>query len=110
MQSLKDIARYACRHVHWGQSRTFKDLPKRKNKFVEAWYDQREDMEMTAKITPSMLAFGFMWGVLIPYIAYEAIVMELRSTPRAKGQTLMLYPDFVEKEPGIMSERMNKDG
>jgi hypothetical protein len=101
MQSLKDVARFACRSVRWGQSRNYKDLPVRKNKFVEQWYNQREDMEMTAQITPSMLAAGFLWGVLVPYITYEAIVMEFRLTPREKGQQLMLYPDYVPKEPGV---------
>jgi hypothetical protein len=80
----------------------------RKNKYVEEWYDKREDLEMTAEITPSMLASGFLWGLLIPYLAYEVILMEFRYTPRANGQHLVFYPDYVEKEPGV-SALKNQD-
>ena len=98
MQCLREAARTAVRGLQSGQ-KTFKDLPVNKSKHVERWYDRREDLELHQEITGPMLASGFFWGLVVPYLAYEALVAEFYYTPRNKGQELMLMPEPVPKEP-----------
>lgn len=68
------------------QLRTYKGLPVKKNTFVESWYNKREDMEMSAVITNGMLFSGFVWGLAVPYFAYEAVCLCCKSTAYGKGQ------------------------
>jgi hypothetical protein len=99
MQSLREAGRHAVRCLaQRGSVRTYKDLPVHKNPFVEAWYDAREDMEMTATITGPMLVSGFFWGLLVPYVVFEAIVAEQRITEQATGKPFLLVPDTVDYE------------
>lgn len=78
--------------------RTYKNLPTHKNPYVEAWYDAREDMEMTATITGPMLAKGFFWGLLLPYVVYEGIVAEFHASARHTGKEFTFMPASVEPE------------
>jgi hypothetical protein len=98
MQALRQVTRQAWR-ASASQLRTYKDLPVHSSPYVEAWYNAREDMEMTAKITGPMLASGFLWGCLIPYVVYEAIVTELRDSEKCSGKSIMYCPQPVEAEP-----------
>jgi hypothetical protein len=99
MQALREAGRHAVRCLaQRGSVRTYKDLPVHKNHFVEAWYNAREDMEMSAVITGPMLVSGFFWGLLVPYGVYEAIVSELRITEAATGKHFALMPDSVGYE------------
>lgn len=98
MQSLLRQASAAARCLAGAApsgTRTFKDLPAHKNPYVEAWYDAREDMEMRAKITAPMLLSGFVWGLLVPYALFEAILAEQRESAKVTGQRLVFIPDAV---------------
>ena len=99
MQALREIARHACRTAPGQQIRNYKGLPVKPNPYVEAWYNAREDMEMSATITGSMLAQGFFWGILVPAGVYELIVRELRASEEQSGKHLTFYPQHVELEP-----------
>jgi hypothetical protein len=93
--------RNVCRTCAGGQIRTYKDLPTKTNPHVESWYNAREDMEMTATITAPMLASGFFWGCVLPYVLYELIVSEMRDSEVHSGKKLTFYPQYVAPEPAI---------
>lgn len=103
MQALRELARHARQQLGQGQARTYKDLPFKTNPHVESWYNAREDMEMTAKITGPMLASGFFWGLVLPYVVYEAIIAELEDSQINSGKKLTLYPMPVEMEKPLNS-------
>lgn len=104
MQALKSAAGALARSLTQQQQRTYKNLPVKKNPFVEEWYNAREDMEMTAQITPGMLAKGFFWGMLVPYAAYELIVAEMRASDAVVGRNYLLFPQEFEYEGGKTTE------
>lgn len=104
MQALKSAAGALARSLTQQQQRTYKNLPVKKNPFVEEWYNAREDMEMVAEITPGMLAKGFFWGILVPYGAYELIVAEMRASDKLVGRNYLLFPQDYELEGATPSE------
>jgi hypothetical protein len=104
MQSLRNAARACLRSLQQQQTRTYKDLPVKKNPHVEEWYNAREDMEMTAEITPGMVAQGAFWGLVVPFFTYELIVAEFRASDEQKQRKLLLFPDSVEFEGSATSE------
>lgn len=104
MQALKSAAGALARSLTQQQQRSYKNLPVKKNPFVEEWYNAREDMEMTAEITPAMLAKGFFWGLVVPYAAYELIVAEMRASDANIGRKYLLFPQEFELEGGKATE------
>jgi hypothetical protein len=104
MQSLRHLSRIISRGVTESQKRSYKDLPTKKNPYVEEWYNAREDMELKAQITPTMLAAGAFWGFVVPYFAYECIVAEMRQSDKLIGRNTKFFPQPIEDEEPTSSE------
>jgi hypothetical protein len=80
------------------QQRTYKDLPVKKNPHVEEWYNGREDLEMSAEITPGMVAQGVFWGLVVPYMVWELVVAEFRLSDKPIGRNSLYFPAAIEFE------------
>lgn len=97
MQSVRNAAR-SCMKAFQQQQRTYRDLPVKKNPHVEEWYNGREDLEMSAEITPGMIAQGVFWGFAVPYAVWELIVAEFRASDKPVGRNSLYFPDIYEFE------------
>ena len=109
MQALRE----ACKHVSRSavlRCRTYKGLPTHTSPYVEAWYNAREDMEMKATITGPMLASGFLWGCVIPYLTYELVVAELRDSEKDSGKEFTLLPQSVDFDTPRQPEHDGDEG
>lgn len=104
MQALRNAARACLRSLQQQQTRTYKDLPVKKNPHVEEWYNGREDLEMSARITPGMVAQGAFWGMVVPFFTYELIVAEFRVSDEKVGRKPLFFPDTVEFEGAAPAE------
>ena len=101
MQALKRSTELAVTGVKSAlHSRTYRHLPVKKNPYIEAWYNAREDMEYTSVITQGMLVTGFIWALAIPFVVYEGIITEFKTCERVLGSKhLKMYPEPVGYEP-----------
>lgn len=108
MQALRNAAR-SCLRGFQQQQRTYKDLPVKKNPHVEEWYNGREDLEMTAEITPGMIAKGVFWGIAVPYVVWELIVAEFRLSDKSIGRNTLYFPQAVEFEASAVSSSSEGD-
>jgi hypothetical protein len=90
------------------QQRTYKDLPVKKNPHVEEWYNGREDLEMSAEITPGMIAQGVFWGLAVPYMVWELIIAEFRLSDKPIGRNSLYFPDAIEFE-GFAASKATED-